>query len=239
MPRKPWKVKRTMPQLSPVAVAYLSDDDGAAAALSGPETWVLACYRGGMGGFDSDSHPRELWEQYGADFLREFIKAHPCQRPLPWWQWDAPRWTRTFSAWFDGTLPEPRQRLGGVGAPDFEVLAMVPRIEYGLPVGWVSPFDVAYYNGRLPVTRDAWPPRSRQPREGDFAGVAIDPADPPTFESEAAYLQRHGCLTPAETQWLAAHPEALAPEVIEPDATERSGDYVPSLAKSERAAPCR
>jgi hypothetical protein len=43
---------------------------------------------------------------------------------------------------------------------------------------------------------------------------AIDPEDPPTFESEAAYLERHGLLTKSEKQWLAEHPEALEPEVI-------------------------
>jgi hypothetical protein len=35
-------------------------------------------------------HPRELWRDYGEDFLPAFIQEHPGQRPLPWWQFDAP-----------------------------------------------------------------------------------------------------------------------------------------------------
>jgi hypothetical protein len=39
----------------------------------------------------------------------------------------------------------------------------------------------------------------------------VDPARPPLYESQAAYLQRHDLLAPAEKKWLAAHPEALKP----------------------------
>ena len=42
----------------------------------------------------------------------------------------------------------------------------------------------------------------------------IDDADPPVFESEAAYLRRHRLLTPAERVHLKAHPELLVPEVV-------------------------
>jgi hypothetical protein len=40
--------------------------------------------------------------------------------------------------------------------------------------------------------------------EGDFLGVAIDPADPPVYESEAAYLARHALLSDAERAQLTA-----------------------------------
>jgi hypothetical protein len=43
----------------------------------------------------------------------------------------------------------------------------------------------------------------------------VDPDNPPVYESQAAYLQRHGLLTEAEIKWLADHPEALETEVIE------------------------
>lgn len=46
-----------------------------------------------------------------------------------------------------------------------------------------------------------------------WQGVA--PGDPPLFESQAAYLQRHGLLNEAEKRWLAQHPGALEPEKIE------------------------
>lgn len=42
----------------------------------------------------------------------------------------------------------------------------------------------------------------------------VNPADPPIFESQAVYLQRHGLLTSAEKRWLAKHPEGLEPETV-------------------------
>lgn len=45
-----------------------------------------------------------------------------------------------------------------------------------------------------------------------WAGVL--PGDPPTYESQAAYLQRHNLLTPPEKKWLSQHAEALKPEKI-------------------------
>ena len=51
--------------------------------------------------------------------------------------------------------------------------------------------------------------------EGHFKGLAPDPDDPPVFESEAAYLQRHDLLTESEKEYLKSHPELLEPEVID------------------------
>jgi len=42
----------------------------------------------------------------------------------------------------------------------------------------------------------------------------IDLEFPPTYESEAAYLDRHGLLTPVEKRYLEKHPELLEPEKI-------------------------
>jgi hypothetical protein len=39
----------------------------------------------------------------------------------------------------------------------------------------------------------------------------VNPAKPPLYESQAAYLQRHKLLAPAEKEWLEGHPEALQP----------------------------
>ncbi len=43
----------------------------------------------------------------------------------------------------------------------------------------------------------------------------VDPAWPPIYESEAAYLPRHNLFTTSEKKWLADHPEALEPVAIE------------------------
>ncbi len=51
--------------------------------------------------------------------------------------------------------------------------------------------------------------------EGHFAGVAIDPGDPPRYESEASYLRRLGLLLPGESKRLRKadfDPEVVLPE---------------------------
>jgi len=40
------------------------------------------------------------------------------------------------------------------------------------------------------------------------------PLDPPTFESQAAYLERHGLLTAEERRHLKRHPELLEPQAV-------------------------
>jgi len=80
--------------------------------------------------------------------------------------------SRPWAFWkFDS---EPRQRLGGTGTPSYEVLAYSRRFERGLPADWISKREEDIYNLR---------------------GVAIDPENPPCYESEATFLDRHGLLT--------------------------------------------
>lgn len=163
----------------------------------------------------------QIWKEVKDKILKDFVKNHPCQRPWAWWEFDAPRWNQKFDAWFDGTLPEPRQRLGGIGDPDFEHLAYVPRFSFGLPLSFVDQWDVDYYNGRaLDVHGE---PIGSEYKEGDFEGKAIDPEDPPIFECQAAYLQRHDLLTLAEKRLLQKHPELLDPERIEFQDGESNG----------------
>ncbi len=51
--------------------------------------------------------------------------------------------------------------------------------------------------------------------KGIFTGWDwIDETDPPTFESEAAYLDRHGLLTAAEKKFIEKHPELMKPEKV-------------------------
>jgi len=161
---------------------------------------------------------REIWESVKDEIMNTWIIEYSCTRPWAWWEYDAPRWERKFNAYFDGTKPEPRQRIGGTGTPNYEVLNYVPYFDKGIPENWVSEFDEEYYNGRRkdihgnPIGTARRDGTKR--KEGDFEGKAIDPDDPPVFESETAYLDRHGLLTPAEKKYLALHPELLAPEKV-------------------------
>jgi hypothetical protein len=73
--------------------------------------------------------------------------------------------------WWRFTAPEPRRRVGGIGTPLFECGgAWAALYEYGVPMDWKT---------------DEHNPR---------AGTPLSADDPPLFESEAAYLRRHGLL---------------------------------------------
>ncbi len=188
MPYKKTIAKKT--KLSPAALAYLCDEKA-------PESYTLWCYRHGMPGFDHEPKPEDLWRQYGDDFLQKFIEKNPGKRPLGWWHWDA---------------PEPRQRIGGIGTLASDVLAFLPSFSYGIPTRWVTSWEAAYYNGRLKDIHGKVIPSEY--KDGDFTGVAVDPDDPPLYESQAVYLDRHGLLTPAEKKYLASYPELMEPERI-------------------------
>jgi len=167
----------------------------------GFEIFALRCYEGKL---------LETWEALRGEILLAWIKKYPCTRPWAWWALDAPRWQDPFTdCFYHGTLPEPRRRLGGIGTPSYEVLAYGPRFEYGLPMDWITKWEEDYYNGRAKDIHGN--PIGTEHKEGDFKGKAIDPEDPPRFESEAAYLERHGLLSPAELRYLEKHPELAEP----------------------------
>jgi hypothetical protein len=81
------------------------------------------------------------------------------------------------AVWWRYDAPEPRRRLGGVGEPGW------PDLHCGVPNHWAWPTSIA---------------------GGEFTGgpARCDPADPPVFESQAAYLQRHGLLHDGEAERL-------------------------------------
>lgn len=125
---------------------------------------------------------------------------------------DAPRWADPSpgSSWH-GTLPAPRLRLGGTGTPGYEALAYAPRLPRGVPVVWVTEWHVAYYNGRaFDIHGD---PIGTEYSEGHFPYEAIDPDDPPLFESEPAYLRRLGFL--GQEEEAALEPSAFDPVPVD------------------------
>ena len=160
---------------------------------------------------------KDYWNRYRDAILADWTSKSPCTRPSCWWRFDAPRWEKPKDKdcyWY-GVLSEPRKRIGGTGTPAYECLNYVPSFTIGVPDRWVSAFDVDYYNGRA-VANDGSCIGDNY-KDGDFDGIAVDPDDPPTFESQAAYLKRHGLLTAAEVRWLDKHPEALEPEAVKGD----------------------
>ena len=173
---------------------------------------------------------REEWRACREALLEAWIAEAPGTRPHGWWLFDAPRWPRTdlpprcrdlHAGWL-ATLADPRRRIGGIGTPAHEVLNVVPVFACGMPSQWVSPFQEEYYNGRR---LDIHGHRiGTEYAEGHFAGLAPRREDPPRFESQATYLERHGLLPPAERRRLTAQdfaPESLVIEDDdEPDARE-------------------
>jgi len=131
---------------------------------------------------------RQIWQNFRDEIMEDWVQRQPCTRPLAWWECDAPTAPiprcREFQA-------AQRRRLGGIGIPQHEVIAVWPRFERGIPAAWFDAEGAA-----------------------TFGGVALDEANPPRFESEAMYLDRHDFLTPAERRHLESHPELLTPEVV-------------------------
>jgi hypothetical protein len=125
-----------------------------------------------------------LWETHSERIIAEHVTSYPGTRPARWWEYVA---------------REPRQRLDGIGTPASDVLAYKPTFSFGLPAVWITQRDVKYYGGTAVDIHGA-PVGDLYPR--DFKGVAIDPNDPPRFESQAAYLKRHGLFLAGEERRL-------------------------------------
>lgn len=72
---------------------------------------------------------------------------------------------------------------------------------------------------QLSVSGNGWTPGMAIDSEGlpKYCQLDWDKKNPPTFESEAAYLSRHGLLTPVERGFLEKNPELLEPKQLEFD----------------------
>ena len=185
--------------LSLGAIAYLRDDPydpGLGGVLwAGNEHSHLMAHGGAPYTLNGDAarqvcglSARELVEQHGDRFLAEFIAEHPGQRPAWWWHFNVA----------DNGEPLLRQRIGGVGESSGEW------VSYGVPRDWITLAD---------KTEDrTWPGKPLA------SGMAVDPNNPPLFESEATFLDRHDMLVKGERARL--KPEDFEPEAIDVDADE-------------------
>jgi hypothetical protein len=175
---------------------------------------------------------RAAWDLCKADILWDWIAKFPGKRCRYWWLYDSPRmsaaeieahgWTGHF---YVPHLCELRLRLGGVGDPKFEHLGYVPTFDCGVPDSWLTQDEVELYSGRRRDIHGDLIPIGRS----DFAGKAIDPKNRPCFESQAAYLRRHGLLEPTETRWL--KPKDFQPETVNVSEDDEDQPRVVGLAE--------
>ena len=192
MPTKRTRVMHTaLPQISPTILSILSEGlsplpDGEAAEREAAN-WEFS---------RTDEEKARIFFQVKDAILAEWMRQRPGTRPDFWWRTEAPE--------------KCRRRLGGIGDAAHEHLADVESYNYGIPSVFVSRFQESYYNGRA---RDVnGKPIGTEHAEGDFAGRAIDPNDPPAYESEAAYLKRHDLLSAEEKRRL--RKKDFEPEII-------------------------
>jgi len=202
---KPRKTQKERQQVDPSVIDFLFYGE----AEPGTEAEKLNRSRF----FDPDVIKR-MWKTYQKELLSAWISEHPCSRPFSWWRYNAP--TEPVPGWEHRHFDAPqRRRLGGVGSPSHEFLSIAPHFSYGIPESWVNQFQADYYNGRA---RDIHGNLIKNEyHEGHFQGVAISEEDPPTYEGQSVYLERHGLLTEAEKQWLEKHAEAREPEAVTED----------------------
>lgn len=163
--------------ISEAAWAYLndalSDDIG-----TGWERWSLEAEQSI---FQKGLSATALWKQHGESVLARWRDTHPGTRPALWWRHNAPRQPLGVypGCFWDGTLPIPRARTGGVGTPLQEVSGYVPRTYLGVPIDWALAED--------------------QP---EVPAIAVDTRNPPLFESQASWLHRLDLLGAGERRRL-------------------------------------
>lgn len=148
-----------------------------------PFEWEYLC-RGRIESAD-DFNPLSLLMLVGGNHLVQWKR---CQdQLLSFW---ITRWpgTRPWAWWIDALdRYGPRKRLGGIGNPVHEHLAVKQIYSFGIPVLWITPAIAALHAGLL-----------TQGERISFSGIPVDVKDPPVFETEAAYLQRHDLLSDQE-----------------------------------------
>ena len=145
------------------------------------ENW-LRCKPSGFFEFQPEDVLDATWETHSERIVAEHVEEFPGSRPSRWWEYDAPE--------------QFRLRAGGIGTPEHEVLNIKPACSFGIPIGWIDQWQVDYYTG---IAVDIHGRLVNEKAIGSgFKGVAVDGSDPPQYESQAAYLERHGLFLAAE-----------------------------------------
>jgi hypothetical protein len=132
----------------------------------------------------------ELWAQVEEQLLEEWIAERPGTRPLYWWLFSAPLMddAEILDQWRDCWF------VNDLRAPRLQIRGTGEAAH----VRWAS--SVPAFGYGIP---DRW--------------ASIDPEDPPVFESQAAYLRRHGRLTVDEESRLTSvdfEPEVLQTQTV-------------------------
>lgn len=123
-------------------------------------------YPGAKYAFVMDAEPgvhpeKALWEEHRDAALADWVKERPGTRPSLWWRYDAPRWNA------------PKEYRDWCYVP----MLPEPRLRLG-GVGVTMREKFPAYSPHWPLgVPDQW--------------SEIDAEDPPSFESQAAYLRRH------------------------------------------------
>jgi hypothetical protein len=175
-----------------------SKPPAAVADLSDEDKWALAAY------FRTGTWPVPAWLQYRvtdaqlADWWRQvadkIVVSHVEAFPG----------TRPFG-WWQWDAPERRRRLGGIGDAAHDVLAVARAYAFGVPAAFLSSRLAAQMSER-------------------FRGVPLDPADPPRYEAQATFLDRHGLFVEGERDRVPAaawRPEIAAVALEDVDPTTR------------------
>lgn len=157
--------------------------------------WIRGDYgNAGFTNYIDEDAKGDLWLRYCDAVVEDYAQEYPGYRPGRWWAYNA---------------PEMRKRVGGIGTPCHEVLEHFQKFRYGLPLYWITPWQVSFYSGPIPTSYGY---HARPIASGAFTGVAIDTENPPSFESQAAFLRRHKLFLPSEAKRLSK--DDFDPEVI-------------------------
>lgn len=119
--------------------------------------------------FKPDAYWRQLWEEYGDQITQKWAQSYPGTRPEHWWKYSAPR------------LPVEEH---GDWADCFFTRDLI-QSRQKLSGSGVAAYTFMNVVPRWELGIPSWMEE-------------VDRDDPPVWESQLAYLKRHGLLLPGE-----------------------------------------